>query len=113
MIGDRTAGADVIIVIGSYEFEPDERDAYLAGRHDRLRQCRAEPGCLEFLCGADPLDPARVIIVEQWASEELLDAHARLRGTLPASPASRPTGGCTVRYRVSGNGAAAPYPPLG
>lgn len=100
----------MIIVIGSYEFEPDERDAYLAGRHDRLRQCRSEPGCLEFLSSADPLDPGRVIIVEHWASEELLDAHVRLRAELPPATVSpRPKAGHTVRYRISVSGTLTPY----
>jgi quinol monooxygenase YgiN len=100
----------MVIVIGSYEFEPGERDAYLAGRHDRLRQCRSEPGCLEFLCSADPLNPGRVIIVEHWASEELLDAHVRLRAELPpAAVGPRPKAGYTVRYRISGSGSGTPY----
>lgn len=104
----------MIIVIGAYEFEPDEREAYLTGRHDRMRQCRSEPGCLEFLSGPDPLVPGRVIIVEHWASEELLDAHVSLRAKLPSVPVTpSPTGGYTVRYRIGDSGAATSCPRLG
>jgi quinol monooxygenase YgiN len=78
----------VIIVGGVLDVEPDEREDFLAGRHEMMRRSRAEDGCLEYIFSADPIDPRRVVLFERWASQETLDAHiAKIR----ANP-SPPTG---------------------
>ncbi|KAB7834125.1 putative quinol monooxygenase [Streptomyces mobaraensis] len=53
------------------------------GKEDRLRTALEamiepsldEPGCLAYRPYADPNDPARMVIVEQWTSQEALDEH--------------------------------------
>jgi quinol monooxygenase YgiN len=72
----------VIIVGGRFEVDPEQRDAFLAERHERMRTSRSEDGCLEYTFAADPLEPGRVILVERWESQAALDAH------LAASPAT-------------------------
>ena len=65
----------VIIVGGSFEMDPEQRDAFLAERHERMRTSRGEDGCLEYTFAADPLEPSRVILFERWESQAALDAH--------------------------------------
>jgi len=78
----------MIIVGGEFIVEPDQREAFLAGRHDSMRASRAEPGCLEYTFSADPLDPARVLLFEKWEDQASLDAHlAALRSAPPPAAA--------------------------
>jgi quinol monooxygenase YgiN len=65
----------VIIVAGALEVDPDQRDAFLAGRLDGMRASRAEPGCIEYTLSADPLQPGRVVLLERWESQESLNTH--------------------------------------
>jgi quinol monooxygenase YgiN len=70
----------VIIVGGTFAVDPEQRDAFIAERHERMRTSRSEDGCLEYTYAADPLEPGRVILFERWESQAALDAH------LAASP---------------------------
>lgn len=36
---------------------------------------RAEPGCLDYVMSADPVDPGRIQVFERWSSREALDRH--------------------------------------
>jgi quinol monooxygenase YgiN len=75
----------VIIVGGTFEVDPDQREAFLAQRHEVMRRSRAEAGCLDYTFAADPLEPGRVILFERWESQEHLDAHlVALRAARPA-----------------------------
>ncbi|MFZ0170207.1 MAG: putative quinol monooxygenase [Acidimicrobiales bacterium] len=76
----------MIIVGGTFEVEPHERDRFLAEHHDMMRRSRAEAGCLEYTFSADPLDPSRVLLFERWESEEVLDAHLSALRARPRSP---------------------------
>jgi quinol monooxygenase YgiN len=61
----------VVIVAGHLIVE--ERDAYLAGCVDVVRQARAAPGCLDFAISADPLDPRRINLFERWESQAAVE----------------------------------------
>ncbi len=76
----------MVIVAGVFEVDPEQRDAFLAGRFDRMRSSRAEQGCLEYTFSADPLDPGRVLLYERWASQKDLDAHLAVPPGAPAVP---------------------------
>jgi quinol monooxygenase YgiN len=92
----------MIIVGGTFDVEPDQRDEFLASRHDGMRRSRAEPGCLEYTLSPDPLDPGRVMLFERWESQEHLDAHlAALRGAA-AAPGIAPKSMSIKLYDVSG-----------
>jgi len=80
----------VLIAVAVFEVEPKERDAFLAARHQSMRLSRAEPGCLEFLYSADPLEPGRVVLFERWESQEHLDAHVAGLATRPKQPGAAP-----------------------
>ena len=94
----------MVIVGGSFEVEPDQRDAFVASRRDAIKAARAEPGCLEYAVTADPIEPGRAVLYERWADQAALDAH--LAGMRQAPPP--PSGGVTpksatvVIYEISG-----------
>jgi quinol monooxygenase YgiN len=96
--------AYVVIVGGTFEVDPDQREGFLAGRHDMMRASRAEAGCLEYTFSADPMDPSRVLLFERWASQEALDSHLSAQRSGPQSPGSdvAPKSASIVIYDVSG-----------
>jgi len=78
-------GVTVVIVGGEFEVEPDERERFLAGRHEMMRTSRLEPGCLEYTFSADPIEPGRVLLFERWQSQDALDAHLAALRARPSS----------------------------
>jgi quinol monooxygenase YgiN len=71
----------VVIVAGHVVVDPEERDGYLAGCVEVVRQARRAPGCLDFSLSADLLEPGRVNIFERWASVAAVQA---FRGSGPS-----------------------------
>jgi quinol monooxygenase YgiN len=65
----------MLVVAGTIDVEPAQRQAFLEGRRDAVQASRGEPGCIEYAFSADLLDPGRVRIFERWESAEHLDAH--------------------------------------
>jgi quinol monooxygenase YgiN len=80
----------VLIAVAVFEIAPHERDAFLAARHESMRLSRAEPGCVEFLYSADPLEPGRVVLFERWESQAHLDAHVAGLANRPKQPGAAP-----------------------
>jgi quinol monooxygenase YgiN len=89
----------MIIVQGVFRVMADDREQYLAESLETQRVSRSEPGCIEYVVGADPLDPQRVVLSERWATRADLDAHldalrgrraaAAKAGATPLVPVSR------------------------
>lgn len=75
----------MVIVAGTIDVAPGERDRYLDSRMASMFSARAEPGCLEFVRSPDPVEPDRIRLFELWESEEALDAHLA-RPRPPESP---------------------------
>ena len=71
---------DMIIVAGCLEVVPGTRDAYLAGCREVVVSARRTPGCRDFQISADPVDPGRINVYEQWDSVAAVEA---FRGTGP------------------------------
>jgi len=71
----------VVIVAGHLVVDPEERDEYLAGCVEVVRQARRAPGCLDFSLSADLLEPGRVNIFERWESVAAVQA---FRGSGPS-----------------------------
>jgi quinol monooxygenase YgiN len=71
----------MVIVAGHVVVNPQERDDYLSGCVDVVRQARRTAGCLDFALSADPVDPGRVNIFERWESQAAVDA---FRGNGPS-----------------------------
>ena len=64
-----------LIVAGSFRLEPEHRGDFLRSREEAMRRSRAEPGCLDYVFAADPVDPGRVVLFERWESKEALADH--------------------------------------
>ena len=94
----------MVIVGGTFEVDPDQREQFIAGRAAMMRASRGERGCLEYTFCADPIDPARVVLYERWASQPDLDAHlAALRATPPTiEPDIEAISSSITIYEVSG-----------
>jgi len=65
----------MVIVAGHFVVDPADQAAFVAGREEAMRLTRTEPGCLEYVMAADPVDPGRVVLYERWADQAALDAH--------------------------------------
>jgi quinol monooxygenase YgiN len=57
--------------------DPARRDEFLVQRAESMRISRAEPGNLEYVIAADPIETDRVIVSERWETQEHLTAHAK------------------------------------
>jgi quinol monooxygenase YgiN len=75
----------MMIISGRLYVRPERRDAFLAASLEAVKQARCAAGCLDFVVAADPIEPGRVNIYEEWASEPAL---AAFRGTGPSSELS-------------------------
>jgi len=70
----------LIIVSGKLYVDPEARHEYLAGCLSVIEQARTAPGCLDFVLAADPVEPGRINVYEQWESDAHLE---RFRGSGP------------------------------
>jgi quinol monooxygenase YgiN len=64
----------MIVVSGRIFVSPERREAFLAASREAIVQSRRAPGCRDFVVAADPLEPGRVNIHEEWDSEGELEA---------------------------------------
>ena len=67
----------MVIVQGTGRLDPALRELFLAQRAESMRISRAEPGNLEYVVAADPIEADRVIWSERWETPEDLTAHLR------------------------------------
>jgi quinol monooxygenase YgiN len=94
----------VVVVGGTFQFDPSTRAQFLASRVDMMRNSRAEAGCLEYTFAADPIDPGRIVLYERWESQEALDAHLAAMRAAPRSSVDDvvPISSSIVIYDVTG-----------
>jgi quinol monooxygenase YgiN len=71
----------MVIVAGHIVVDPHQRDDYLSGCVEVVRQARRTAGCLDFALSADLLEPGRVNIFERWESQAAVEA---FRGSGPS-----------------------------
>ena len=62
----------MIIVSGRIYVRPGARTEFLASSLDAVAQARTSRGCRDFVVAADPIEPDRVNVYEEWESEEAL-----------------------------------------
>jgi quinol monooxygenase YgiN len=82
----------MIVVLGVFRIAPEDRERYLAESLENQRISRGEPGCLEYVLAADPVEADRVVHSERWATRADLDAHL---GALKARRAAAAASGAT------------------
>lgn len=71
----------MIIVAGFLKVDPVERANYLLNCIEVARAARSTQGCIDFHLSADPIEPGRINIFEQWESVETVEA---FRGSGPS-----------------------------
>jgi quinol monooxygenase YgiN len=64
----------MLIVAGKLYVHPEERDRWVTAHGEVTKTARFQPGCLDLYLAADPLEPGRVNLFEQWESEAALEA---------------------------------------
>lgn len=64
----------MVIVAGHVVVDAEDRDDYLSGCVEVVRQARRAAGCLDFALSADLLEPGRINIFERWESQAAVEA---------------------------------------
>lgn len=62
----------MIIVSGRIYVRPEGRQAFVTASAEAVALARQTPGCRDFVVAADPLEPDRVNVYEEWESEQAL-----------------------------------------
>ncbi len=94
----------MIIVSGRIYVRPGARQGFLNASAEAVVAARRSRGCRDFVVAADPIEPDRVNVYEEWDSEEALLAfrgegpNQDLRSSIVRAQVSRHT--------VSSTGAA-------
>ena len=65
----------MIVIAGHIEIDAASRDAASAAAVIMMRETAKEAGCALYRFAWDMEFPNRIIIVEEWASDEALKAH--------------------------------------
>jgi quinol monooxygenase YgiN len=72
----------MLIVSGRLYLKPGAMKEFLASSREAVASARSAVGCRDFVVAADPIEPDRVNVYEEWESEKaLLD----FRGSGPDS----------------------------
>ena len=62
----------MLIVSGKIYVKPAEREKFLSSSLEAIEKARLWPGCTDFIVAADPVEPNRVNVYEEWDSEAQL-----------------------------------------
>jgi quinol monooxygenase YgiN len=94
----------MIIVSGRIYVRPGARQDFLTSSLEAVAQARGSLGCRDFVVAADPIEPNRVNVYEEWESEEAL---LTFRGNGPGQDLSSSIVRADVsRHVVSSSGPA-------
>jgi quinol monooxygenase YgiN len=92
-----------VVVAGEVDLPAESRDTALRGARPLVEAALAERGCRHYAWTADPHDPQRVHVFEEWDCEEDLAAHLRgaaYLGMLQHLSSFTILGADTRKYRV-------------
>ena len=76
----------VRLVITTYA-KPGKGTELAQAMADRCRAVQQEPGCQQFEVFQSALDTDKLLVLELWADQAALDAHAQVNATRPPNPA--------------------------
>ena len=65
----------MIIIAGTLDFAPEERDSAVEAARELSARTRELPGCLDYVWTPDPAVPGRMYVFERWEDEASLSAH--------------------------------------
>jgi quinol monooxygenase YgiN len=71
------SSSEKVVVVATIEVKPGTEDQALAAFSTSIPPTHEEEGCLGYALHQDRQDPTRFVFVEQWASEDALNAHAK------------------------------------
>jgi quinol monooxygenase YgiN len=71
------SSSEKVVVVATIRVKPGTEDEALAAFSASIPPTHAEDGCLAYALHQDRQDPTRFVFVEQWASEDALNAHAK------------------------------------
>ncbi len=69
-----SGASGMVIVSGHLRVAVADRERYLVDCVAVVEQARAADGCLDFVLGADLVDPGRINILERWRSRTDVEA---------------------------------------
>ena len=92
----------MLIVAGHFDVDPAVREEFLSARSPAMESTRSEPGCLEYVMSADPIDPTRAVLFERWADQASFDAHMAGLASGPRTGGPTPTGFSVKIYDIAG-----------
>ena len=92
----------MLIVAGAFILDAQDRDAFITSKHDSILATRDEPGCLEYVMSADPVDDTRVVLFERWADQASFDAHMAVIAAAPRGTGPAPKGMSIEIYDIEG-----------
>ena len=75
----------VRLVITTYA-KPGKGTELAQAMADRCRTVQQESGCQQFEVFQSALDPDTLVVLELWADQAALDAHAQVNATRPPHP---------------------------
>jgi quinol monooxygenase YgiN len=64
----------MVIVSGRIHVVTGQRDVFLESSRSAMIEARQAAGCRDFVVAADPLEPDRVNVYEEWDSDAQLEA---------------------------------------
>jgi quinol monooxygenase YgiN len=65
----------VIVVAGTVELDPAQREAALRAASELFAATRAQQGCLDYVWCADPSSPSCVYVYERWSDTQAFASH--------------------------------------
>jgi quinol monooxygenase YgiN len=92
-----------ILIAGEVDLPPENRAAALSGARELIAAALQEAGCRHYAWTADPFDPGRIHVFEQWDSEPELADHFKgdaYRGMLAHLGGHTILNSDTRKYRV-------------
>ncbi len=92
----------MLIIAGKVYVAPEARDTYVESHRELIKQARNAPGCVDLAISADPIDPRRVNMLEQWESEDHLAAFRAV--ARPPEATTAIVGGDVQKHQISSSG---------
>ena len=65
----------MILITGRFDVLPEKREEFLATARSLVPHEREQAGCINFDIFEDVTTPNRFLMLEEWESQEALDAH--------------------------------------
>jgi quinol monooxygenase YgiN len=94
----------MLIVAGKgYLIDANLRDAFVASMQEATLRTRREPGCMDYVVAADPIETDRVNVFERWESAADLELHLT-NTAVPEGIAAHVRSMEVLRYEVSAAG---------